>query len=68
MSGIFSPKKPQEKPTVAMPDETDPMVVAAERKRKQGMMARGGRQSTILSGGAGGGSNMPSEYSSDKMG
>jgi len=73
MSGIFGggQKMPDPKPPTAMPDETDPAVLAAERKRRQGMMARGGRVSTILSSGAGGSapsSNAAPEYSATKMG
>ncbi len=69
MASLLSAKKPVSKPTVAMPDEGDPNVQAAERRKRQGMMARGGRASTILSeGGNGMGSGMPSEYTGQNVG
>ncbi len=68
MASLFAAKKPVSKPVVAMPDEGDPNVQAAERRKRQGMMARGGRASTILSEGAGTGSNMPQEYTGQQVG
>lgn len=69
MAGLLGGKSasiPDPKPPTPMPDSTDPAVLSAERKRRQGMMNRGGRQSTILSGAAPSGA-MP-EYSREKMG
>ena len=67
MAALFGGKKaPDPKPPAPMPDNNDPAVMAAERKRRQGMMARGGRASTILSGDGGMGGMQ--EYSKDKMG
>ncbi|WPM80973.1 hypothetical protein R5W60_04540 [Brucella pseudintermedia] len=42
--------KPQQTPV--MPDEQDPQVVEARRRRALEVQTRGGRQSTILTGGS----------------
>ena len=50
MSALFrSPKTPEVKPTAPMPDESDPAILAADRRRRSSMIGRGGRASTILS-------------------
>ena len=49
-----------------MPDQNDPAVLAAERKRRQGMMNTGGRRSTLV--GDAGGASISTEYSQDKIG
>lgn len=54
MAALFSkPKMPEIKPPAPMPDEQDPAVRAAGRRRVGQMMQRGGRRSTILSEGFG---------------
>lgn len=70
MAPIFSPKKPETKPVTAMPDEGDPAIMAADQRRRQQMMGRSGRRSTLLTG-AGDtlmGSGSMSEFSKDKIG
>ena len=56
MSGLFgggdsSPPPPVPKPVAPMPDDQSPMVQEAQRRRVAAIMARGGRQSTILTDG-----------------
>lgn len=41
--------KPQLQPVTRMPDQQDPAVLEAKRKQQADMLARGGRDSTILS-------------------
>lgn len=57
MGALFGGKKPEPPKAIAMPDATSPVVRAAEDQRRRQIMARSGRQSTILSrpdsGGAG---------------
>lgn len=66
MAGLFSkPKTPEVKPPAPMPDMNDPAVMAADRKRRAGMVAQGGRRSTLAGDGGGMVSN---EYTQDKMG
>lgn len=48
-----------------MPDQNDPAIMAAERKRRLGMVSSGGRKSTLADSGGG---TIASEYSQDKMG
>jgi len=66
LGSLFSdPPKPPKPPVPApMPDDQSPMVKEAERAKRSEWMARGGRQSTILSQDEG--SNMP--YSRGKLG
>lgn len=68
MSGLFGAKKQEVKPPAPLPDENDPSILAAGRKRISDNRAMGGRASTILSEGWGGGSNDSSEYKQNKMG
>lgn len=70
MAGLFGGKKstpaPEVKPPAPMPDEGDPVLQSAERRRRAQMVGRGGRASTILSdeeSPRGGG-----EYSATKLG
>lgn len=61
MSGIFSkpslpaapaaPKPPDPPRVVRMPTETDPSVMAAQKRTRQAAMQRSGRMSTILTDG-----------------
>lgn len=48
-SGLFGGSKPQLQPVTRMPDQQDPAVLEAKRKQQADMLARGGRDSTILS-------------------
>ncbi len=50
MGSLFSPKPPKvEAPKpVRMPTETDPNVLAAAQRTREGAMRRMGRQSTIM--------------------
>jgi len=68
MAGLFGkpPAPPPPKPPAPMPDQNDPAVLAAERKRRQGMMNTGGRRSTLV--GDAGGASISTEYSQDKIG
>lgn len=50
MGNLFKPKVPEPQEPVRMPDQDDPALIEARRKRSQELMARGGRASTILSG------------------
>lgn len=47
--GLFGGEKPQLQPVTRMPDAQDPAILEAKRKQQAEMMARGGRDSTILS-------------------
>lgn len=49
MSGLFKQKPPKVEDPARMPDEEDPAVMEARRKRAQDAQRRGGRASTILS-------------------
>ena len=50
MAGLFSkPKEPTVRPPAPMPDDNDPAILAADRRRRASMIGRGGRASTILS-------------------
>lgn len=70
MTGLFGgPKTPAVKPPAPMPDESDPAIMEAKRKRIASMMGSGGRRATILtdtSGGAGAGGNI--DYTKQTMG
>lgn len=46
MGALFSRPKPQ--PVVRMPDVDDPSIKAAENRTRRQIMARSGRESTIL--------------------
>lgn len=49
MSGLFPKvKTPRIPPPTRMPDEADPAVLEAQRRKRAEMALRGGRQSTIL--------------------
>jgi hypothetical protein len=50
MTSLFSPKipKPETPKPVRMPTETDPNVLAAAQRTREGAMRRMGRQSTIM--------------------
>ena len=49
MSGLFkAPKAPAPTPTMPMPDEMDPAILEAKRRRQIDMLGRSGRSSTIL--------------------
>ena len=50
MGGLFG-KKPKVEPPSRMPDEQDPALIEARRKRLAEQRGRGGRESTILSEG-----------------
>lgn len=47
--GLFGGSKPQLQPVTRMPDAEDPAILEAKRKKQSEMVARGGRESTILS-------------------
>lgn len=50
MGGLFKkPDIPKPEPPARMPDEEDPAVIEARRKRAAEAQRRGGRASTILS-------------------
>lgn len=56
MGALFGGKKPPDPKPVLMPDATSPVVKAAAQQRQRQIMARSGRQSTVLTrpdGGAG---------------
>lgn len=55
-----SPKLPAQKPPTTMPDESDPSVMAAGRRRARRARGGSGRSSTIMGG--------DQTYSDDKMG
>jgi hypothetical protein len=50
MGSLFSPKiaKPEAPKPVRMPTETDPNILAAAQRTREGAMRRMGRQSTIM--------------------
>lgn len=59
---LFSkPKLPAQKPPATMPDETDPSVMAAGRRRSQKVRRGSGRASTLMGGGMG-------DYEDETMG
>lgn len=48
MSGLFKTPKPAVTPTLPMPDENDPALLEAKRRRTMETLGRSGRGSTIL--------------------
>lgn len=50
MGNLFKPKVPEPKDPPRMPDEEDPAIIEARRRRAQEAASRGGRASTILTG------------------
>jgi hypothetical protein len=46
---LFKPSTPKVEAPSPMPDEQDPALLEARRRKQAEMAARGGRQSTILS-------------------
>lgn len=48
MSGLFKTPKPAVTPTLPMPDENDPAILEAKRRRMMETLGRSGRGSTIL--------------------
>lgn len=54
MGSLFSkPKMPKPQAPARMPDEEDPAIIEARRKRAAEAMRRSGRGSTILTGAGG---------------
>lgn len=50
MANLFKSKVPKPEDPARMPDEEDPAVIEARRRRVASAKARGGRESTILAG------------------
>ena len=51
MGSLFKPKMPKLPDPIRMPDRDDRSVQEAERRRRELVSSRGGRDSTILSEG-----------------